>query len=69
MPNQSRGRGGRSGSIRGRRGRGGAPRENTNRALAAARGPTTLQDQSLDVRQSSRGRGTVRQGSASPQTR
>jgi hypothetical protein len=69
MPTQSRGRGGRSGSIRGRRGRGGAPRGNTNRALAAAGGPAAPRDQSPDTGQSSRGRGTIRRRSASPQIR
>jgi hypothetical protein len=65
MPNQSRSRGGRSGSIRGRRGRGGAPGGNTNHALAAARGPAVPRDQSPDAGQSSRGRRTVRRRSAS----
>jgi hypothetical protein len=69
MPNQSRSQGGRSDSIRGRQGRGGAPGRNTNRALTAARGPAALRDQSPEAGQSSRGRGTVRQRSASLQTR
>jgi hypothetical protein len=69
MPTQSRGRGGYSNSIRGKRGRGGALGRNTNCALAVAGGPATPRDQSLDTGQSSRGRGTVRQRSASAQTR
>jgi hypothetical protein len=69
MPTQSRGRGGRSSSIRGRRGRRGAPRGNTNRALTTAGRPAAPRDQSPDTGQSSRGRGTVRRRSASPQTR
>ena len=69
MPNQSRGRGGRFGSIWRRQGLGCAPGRNTNHALVAARGLTAPQDQSLDAGQSSWGRGTVRPRSASLQTR
>jgi hypothetical protein len=69
MLNQSRDRGGRSGSIQGRRGRGSTPGGNTNRTVAAARGPAAPRDQSPDAGQSSQERGTIRRRSASPQTR
>jgi hypothetical protein len=71
MPNHSRGHGGRNGGGRGSRGRRAAccTGANTNRSLAAVGEPSVPRGQSPETGQLSRGRGIVRQRSASPQTR